>query len=126
MTDTTITATITPTLATSKILVLVSANAKVSRSAVDAAGGAILLRGATTILDYFPSSSPRFTKIEVGGATSVDAQTQHSISILDAPNTTSATTYKLQALTEKTASSGQIVFQANSSPSTITLMEIGV
>jgi hypothetical protein len=126
MTDTTITATITPTLATSKILVLVSANAKVSRSAVDAAGGAILLRGATTILDYFPSSSPRFTKIEVGGATSVDAQTQHSISILDAPNTTSATTYKLQALTEKTASSGQIVFQASSSPSTITLMEIGV
>jgi hypothetical protein len=126
MTDTTITATITPTLATSKILVLVSANAKVSRSAVDAAGGAILLRGATTILDYFPSSSPRLTKIEVGGATSVDAQTQHSISILDAPNTTSATTYKLQALTEKTASSGQIVFQASSSPSTITLMEIGV
>ena len=126
MTDTGITATITPTLATSKIFVLISANAQVKRSAVDAAAGAQLLRGGTTILDYFPSSAPRFSKIEVGNATSVDAQNLGSIIYLDSPATTSATTYKLQALSEKTASSGQVVFQASSSPSIITLMEIGV
>jgi hypothetical protein len=44
---------------------------------------------------------------------------------LDSPSTTSATTYKIQGRVEITSSSGTSTWQHASTPSTITLLEIG-
>jgi hypothetical protein len=125
LTDTTITATITPTLSTSKILVICSVNSRVLRNNVKAAGGLILLRGATTIADYnnggynwiFPDCRASGTQISLGMS--------GAINYLDSPATTSATTYKIQGRVEDTADSSTITFQYTSTPSTITLLEIG-
>ena len=43
----------------------------------------------------------------------------------DSPATTSAITYKTQGKVSTTADSGQVIYQDDSSPSTITLLEIG-
>ena len=128
LTDTNITATITPTSATSKILILISANVHVSRTAQPANYGASLLRGATEIYDmnnntysgvgYAASYTTSSTGSNWGWASYVPTI------YLDSPSTTSATTYKLQANCEVTASSSTIIYQEWAG-STITLMEIG-
>lgn len=119
-TDTNITATITPTLSTSKILVIISAaiDMQNSSNAMTFAGG-LVLRGATEIMDY-----GSFSMFGFGDGTSNNKQitSQISITTLDSPATTSATTYKLQANCYEV---GQLQFQKSSTPSTITLMEIG-
>lgn len=122
LTDTTITATITPTLATSKILVMVGAEVFYNRSAAFVGGAARLLRDATTIADY---TGEAFAYHNAGGATSASLAGAYSIVYLDSPSTTSATTYKLQANVVITTNSGSATFQYLTSPSTITLMEIG-
>jgi hypothetical protein len=122
MTDTTITATITPSAATSKILVLVSAKVwSTGQNATSVEWN--LVRGATDILTrdndgaqmWYASSS----------VNTVEYITNPSIIYLDSPNTTSATTYKVQASTGATGSSLSTIFQRGSDESTITLMEIG-
>jgi len=125
MADTGITATITPTASNSKILVLISAAINIKRTNTDIFAGAQLMRGATKIADWFPSSSSRFVGIEATGATYVALTNQNSIVYLDSPATTSSTTYKLQAQIEKTTNSASIIFQPSTAPSTITLLEIG-
>jgi hypothetical protein len=118
-TDTTITATITPTLATSKILVLLNYGVLIQKgSATQVFVGGQLLRGATTIMDYGDNEF-------VGIFTSADTVYRGAVMILDDPATTSATTYKLQARLEVSGDSRSMAFQFNSSPSTITLLEIG-
>ena len=115
--DTTLTATITPSANTSKILAIVSHPACQKSSA--SAGNVlqlVLLRGATTIstptdrgLSNFPGS--------------VDNNGGFTWSYLDSPSTTSATTYKTQFANPNNTSS--VVVQFNSGQSTIVLMEIG-
>jgi hypothetical protein len=124
MTDTGITATITPTLATSKILVIFSAAARVFRSNAWAPSKAQLLRGATNIINM-PVQS--FLSFEIIGpsVTSIDLAGQMTNHYLDSPATTSATTYKLQGGVYAATSSASITFQFESAQSTITLMEIG-
>ena len=121
-TDTAITASITPTSSTSKILVIVSANVFVSRSANNEFVGAKLVRGATDIVTY---SNSGFVGFFGGGVTNQDNQHTASIVYLDSPATTSSTTYKVQGQIIYTADSGSSVWQRNSNPSTITLLEIG-
>jgi hypothetical protein len=116
LTDTTITATITPTLATSKILVIISAVGYLYRSVTAIGSGAQLLRGATAIQTWI---SPNFLFNQSTGL-----NVNQAITCLDAPATTSATTYKLQAKVETTSNGQGFLFQ-NDSPSTITLLEIG-
>jgi len=119
--DTGITATITPTSASSKILVLISQLCQADGNTNEIAIGAKLLRGATTILDYGDYGF----QIEYDqGATFFTSAVPGSISYYDSPATTSATTYKLQA---KLSASGsrQASFQYDVSPSTITVLEIG-
>jgi hypothetical protein len=118
-TDTAITATITPTSATSKVLVLLNYGVLLdngSATAVDCGGK--LLRGATTIMDYG-------TNELVGLSGGEGLVARGAVMILDTPATTSSTTYKLQARLEIAANSRQSVWQYGSSPSTITLLEIG-
>ncbi len=122
LTDTTITATITPTLATSKILVMISAEFFDNRTNAANGAKARVLRGATTVADY-PDES--FQYFFANGAASSSWAGIFGMTYLDAPATTSATTYKLQGAVVTAANSASITFQYLSTPSTITLLEIG-
>jgi hypothetical protein len=122
LTDTTVTATITPTSATSKILVLISAQMYHTRSTAQAFAGGVVLRGATTILNY---GVEHLNAVRATGSTSITVVSNQAYTYLDSPNTTSATTYKLQAKVEETADNHSITCQNGGSPSTITLLEIG-
>jgi hypothetical protein len=114
--DTGLTATITPTSATSKILVLIShpTNSKNTGSAANDLG-LQLVRNSTSIsifgisLGYNNSNTPAY----------FSASHTH----LDSPATTSATTYKTQFKNHDFNGASATV-QADSTPSTITLMEI--
>jgi hypothetical protein len=119
LTDTTITASITPTASTSKILVLIDAQAYIYRGSTSTFNGWALLRGATNIYDR---SNEGFMCITAVGASAVELVANSTMSYLDSPATTSSTTYKVQA---KSISGGSITLQRNSVPSSITLLEIG-
>ena len=122
LTDTTITATITPTSATSKILILITGQVLYTRATNLQGIKASLLRGATTILSWPTNEISYFEAI---GASSVAHQLAPSISYLDSPATTSATTYKLQAAIQLTGNSGTSTWQAAGTTSNIILLEIG-
>jgi hypothetical protein len=122
LTDTGITASITPTSATSKILVIIAANAYGSASVDNTQVGAALLRGATTLQSW--DTGKNFLVIVAGGTLGYIAA-NNSVVYLDSPATTSSITYKLQANVQSTANSRQVVFQEGSAPGTITLLEIG-
>jgi hypothetical protein len=120
LTDTTLTATITPSATSSKILVIVSGSVFASRpSSTDVWAEARLLRASTTLMDW-----ANFDFIGINMPSSGNTQVQHQISMnyLDSPSSTSALTYKVQSAH---GNAGTITWQLNSSPSTITLMEIG-
>jgi hypothetical protein len=119
-TDSGLTATITPTLSTSKILVIYSQSLDVRRDTTQASGAVRLLRGATVI-----QTSSDALGISMGGASTVNITGGLTNTYLDEPATTSATTYKAQININTTASGGGAIAQANSSRSSITLIEIG-
>jgi hypothetical protein len=119
-TDSGLTATITPTLNTSKVLVIYNQSLYVERGAVGVAGAVRLLRGATLIQDLGEVLS-----INVGSAAFVQTKSVQGATYLDAPATTSATTYKTQINVNTTANSGTSTAQQGSSLSSITLIEIG-
>jgi hypothetical protein len=109
--DTGLTATITPTSATSKILVLTSCRifAQPGTPAT-----VILLRNSTNIQQRY-----RYGLTDTSGAGSGD---QFSTAYLDSPATTSATTYKVTFARQ--SGSGTVYAQLDSDMSTMTLMEI--
>ena len=118
--DTGLSCAITPTLSTSKILVLVYQPLYVERaSSTEAHTGARLLRGATTL---FTSASAGY--ILVTGGTRVALGNTFAISYLDSPATTSATTYKTQG--QVTSTSAFVSYQKDSNTlSSMVLLEIG-
>jgi len=110
--DTGLTATITPTSATSKILVIF--NQFVSKTG-DIEGGLKLFRNSTEILavataNILYTATTLMIRTVTVGAT-----------YLDSPATTSATTYK----TQFNSTGATFTCQQNPSTSTITLLEIG-
>jgi hypothetical protein len=115
--DTGLTATITPSSASSKVLVLVAQNG-VAKTAGNAGNGVLLnlYRGATD-LGYigagslFDNAAQRFDSMNL------------STNYLDSPATTSATTYKTQFRNRVAAA--QVGVQDGGEVSTIILMEIG-
>ena len=118
--DTGLTATITPTLNTSKILVLVSQNG-IYKYSGDAAGSIKLLRGATELARLEDIAS-------YNGASGANAVGGISTSYLDSPATTSATTYKTTFANRSALGTFNVQAAyagATYSVSTITLMEIG-
>jgi hypothetical protein len=121
-TDTTLSATITPTLATSKVLVLVAQVSTVEKSGNSADSGFRLLRGSTDIFS-FGANGYEANSIYAVGATTVAVGNVIPINYLDSPSTTSATTYKTQA--RSTTIPSTIYAQRYSAPSTIILIEIG-
>ena len=117
--DTGLTATITPTSATSTILVMVSQFCRAVRNSTQQGFGIKLLRGATDLWEnpYAGSIAANASTIEVHGVIPVIYR--------DSPATTSATTYKTQGKPYDNSSGGSAEYQFQSKPSTITLFEIG-
>ena len=113
--DSGLTATITPTSASSKILVLTSNLFYVDRqTAGQVLGKMNLVRGATQI----------FEQNQIGSGNADEYMTSNvAFSYLDSPATTSATTYKQQYA--RVMNAGTVYVQFNSSNASIILMEIG-
>jgi hypothetical protein len=109
--DTGLTVTITPTSATSKILVLTSCRifAQPGTPAT-----VILVRNSTSL-----QQRARYGLTDAAGAGSGD---QFSTAYLDSPATTSATTYKVTFARQ--SGSGTVYAQLDNDMSTMTLMEI--
>jgi hypothetical protein len=126
-TDTNLSATITPTLATSKILVMFTQTARVRITSEQATGaGYQLLRGATVV--FKPAGAGwEALYLQDNGANTKVLGGIISGSYLDDPNTTSATTYKTQSRLLQTAGSASVDFQENTTNTvgTMILMEIG-
>jgi hypothetical protein len=120
-TDTGLTASITPSSASSKILVMFSQQFSSTRTATtgDMNADLRLLRGATVLADYADYAQ----YIAAGSASALGVQV--SATYLDSPATTSSTTYKLQGAPDSTANSQIANFQqGNRGRSSIILMEI--
>ena len=120
-TDTSLTASITPTSSSSKILVLVYQPYRFTDAANG--GGIIILRNSTALTTALTDATgPYQLYLEVAA----DFYGIFAATYLDSPATTSSTTYKTQA--RPYLSAGSIVLQANgnnaNNMSTITLMEI--
>ena len=124
-------AAITPTASSSKVLVLVNMNATVT--ATDRYAFFQLLRGTTAIhLGDASSNRQRCSFVVSAYGSSVNIF-ERSIMFLDSPSTTSATTYKMQGLVQSDSSPSFVVNRTNAdddtaangrSASTITLMEV--
>jgi hypothetical protein len=116
--DTGLTASITPSSATSKVLVIVSQNGCLKNNTNTNQQMKInIMRGATEILADF-----------AGGATYTGSSLflyigSCSASYLDSPSTTSSTTYKTQF--SNINNSNGVSVQGDNCSSTITLLEIG-
>ena len=124
-TDSTLTATITPSSATSKILVMVAQFVAVSANTRQAQMGIKLLRGATTLGDFGTNGYETFGN-RFDGSTFALIRSIVNFNYLDSPSTTSATTYKTQGKVDTTANSHTLVFQeTGSTNSVMILMEIG-
>ena len=125
-TDTTLSATITPSSATSKVLAIFTQQVRVSTSGVNQYGGYQLVRGSTAVLNLGNGGYESFG-IDVGGNGSNSLQKRGIISgsYLDSPATTSATTYKTQFKIYTLGGSGTSTINENNAPGTLLLLEIG-
>ena len=119
-TDTGLTASITPSSSSNKVLVIVSNNAiSQTQATANRQYGLIIVRGSTTVLTkYWSSYAPTvagYSEISIDG----------SMLYLDSPATTSSTTYKIQGKVNDTSSSTQLKLNSDgNAQSTITLMEV--
>jgi len=111
--DSGLTATITPTSATSTILVLTTND--IEKSATNANNGAKLqlLRGASVVSAWGTYLLATFTALRLHGSA--------SFNYLDSPATTSATTYKIQFANNF---NGDGIVYSNGGTSSIVLMEV--
>tara|TARA_R100000353_G_scaffold101338_2_gene73473 strand:- start:233 stop:751 length:519 start_codon:yes stop_codon:yes gene_type:complete len=94
--DTNLTANITPSSNSNKILIIISQSFRVANGTA-AGGGIQILRGSTVIQNATPSDGVGPAQYYFGnfGASS-NIYMRHNTHILDSPSTTSATTYKTQ------------------------------
>jgi hypothetical protein len=114
-TDTGLTASITPTLNTSKVLILVYQGSMYKGpSGNDNNIGLRLLRGSTVLV----------TQSSLGTFVNEFQVMQGNFSYLDNPATTSSTTYKTQ-FARANGTTGSVGVQYNDLPSSIILLEIG-
>lgn len=122
--DTNLTASITPSSSTSKILILVSGPLYCGNTGYNTYAISRLLRGSTALLD-----TNHITDNQAGSGVGVTASSSLNISYLDSPATGSSTTYKIQIrLGQNTYSAvTKFPFQTgfgSTYTATITLMEI--
>jgi hypothetical protein len=123
-TDTGLSVAITPSSATSKVLILGSQSLFLQRSNKLIGGGLQLVRTATSIMDQAGTNTSG-VYLEGTGLTDAYLGSVNPINYLDSPATTSATTYKVQAKVNNTTNSGAVVCQYGSIVSTLIALEIG-
>jgi hypothetical protein len=128
-TDSGLTASITPTSASSRILVLVSQQAYIYTTSSDlVAAGTRLLRDATVILNpTTDATGPLEQYIEIINAAQIYNAARICINLLDSPATTSAVTYKTQGRLRTSGAGRAVSYQTSNTTngtSTIILMEI--
>ena len=124
-TDSTLSASITPSSATSKVLVFTNLATAMSRSNTEIGFAQQLVRASTNVLTPDGSNKKGSGLVAVAGAALVIMHNRTSLMYLDEPNTTSATTYKIQIACSSTADGGNVEAQTNSATSNIILMEVG-
>jgi len=112
-TDSGLTLNITPSSASSKVLILLTAYCRKNGADSDAAIDLRLVRAGTTIYTLTRNLANDSTNFQMSTI---------SMSYLDSPATTSATTYKLQF---KGHTATTVFVQYNSNPSSLVLAEIG-
>ena len=119
--DSGVTATITPSSTSSKILAVASMQWMLYREATETYGSFRLLRGSTAI-----STHSNAVQIEAGTTSQsrIISQGGYTIQRLDSPATTSATTYKVQFRTDATANAASMDVSRVNNPSCITLYEV--
>jgi hypothetical protein len=116
--DTGLTATITPSLTTSKVLVIASQNG-CRKSDGNSANALVLtlLRGGSSLITFAGS-------LLYAPTLQHQMNAANSVAYLDSPSTTSATTYKTQ-FANLAGGAASVSVQANNETSTIILLEIG-
>ena len=122
--DTNLSASITPSVATNKVLVIVSQYHRIVGSVNDInadIGVVDLLRGASSI---FETDDLLGVQAACPSGNVILYHWYNTIVYLDSPSTTSSTTYKTQMKLRLTGGARQIYSQFQSKPSTITLLEI--
>jgi hypothetical protein len=120
--DTGLSASITPSSTSSKILVIVSQSHYLARQTnAPILMYARLLRDSTVVFSH-----DRCMGFNAGTAANgyIELYTTNNISHLDSPSTTSSLTYKTQVSLQTTNNNGGEASQPNNQPSTITLLEI--
>jgi len=124
-TDTNLTASITPSSATSKILILVSQNLYIFSTSTNKYAATRLMRDSTAILNNITDG--HITGGTITGWGSGNIALTISMSYVDSPNTTSAITYKTQGRVESGNNGESAAYQkpTGESASSIVLLEIG-
>ena len=121
---------ITPTSATSKILVTFVPHYQISRLTTNALGAFQILRDTTAVFTPFTTGASGTYSVgtSMGNTTSNNVRSFASLQFLDSPATTNEITYKLQASAFSSLNTGYILLNeqetTGSCISTITLMEI--
>ena len=120
-TDTGLSLSITPTSASSTILVQFGSAYSFYRASYYQAAKVQLVRGSTNIytsgIDWGLEITNTATTVRQGGFA--------QYAYLDSPATTSTTTYKVQGAARETSNSGSVTFQNSSARSWMCIMEIG-
>ena len=114
-----LTASITPSSATSKVLVLVSEPTLITKAGNSAYGSQRLMRGATAI-----RTNGTLPDIGATGATYVEIANSNGQMYLDSPATTSSTTYGMEYKTDSPATT-TIYLGISGGLKSIILLEIG-
>ena len=132
--DTGLSASITPSSSSNKIMVIVSQYWHLERSTDQARGAIRLLRGSTVIeegsntADGSEGGALGFSSANGPGA--IQITNRYNLVLLDSPSTTSATTYKTQMANHQTGSSPIMTINKNfnsngqNAKGYITLMEV--
>ena len=128
-TNTGLTASITPSSSSNKILVIVSQNLQFSRSNTSAHGGMKVIRlvsGGSDVSIYEAQATSNPTLgIQVNAhGSGIIARMNACVNIEDSPNTTSLIAYRVQAAANTISDNGKVTAQEEDTPSHITLMEI--
>lgn len=121
-TDSGLSASITPSATTSKILVFIQQPYEAYRLTDQVGIGYQIVRGATNIVTTAKDNN----WIYVGsGANAAQMKFSPTLMYMDSPSSTSSLTYKSQWALINTGNTGTLIMQTNNDVASITLMEIG-
>ena len=124
-TDSGLSATITPSSASSRIMVVISQAATVSRSDSSNWHTYRLVRDGTPIWNNDTTNRRNLAGFGIYNVTSQSLKQMYCGSYVDSPSTTSAVTYKTQWANHTTANSASVDCQSESGDSSLILLEIG-